>query len=291
MGGTSQGPGGSMMDSSKHGESRSNMQGNGEDNKSESQADMENADLQENFHRVKTVFDILIEEAGYLVDDKAYKMCEGRAKKEQFLIMIDSIRKSLSIDTMDDIKLLVDTFYEYGPKKKERLEREEKERQEAAAAALAALTGAEGGGKKEDKKKKGKEEAKKEGEDKKAELGKTGKKKDEGPAEIPPDVDDFDEDEDEGYPPDFHRDDTVHALDDFIAAREAKRNAMDNLGQPAAAKKKSNFEDAEAEAERQKRDERAYWERVSKVLTDKGISVWRALDKALTKYHGLLVER
>ena len=26
------------------------------------QADMENADLQENFHRVKTVFDILIEE-------------------------------------------------------------------------------------------------------------------------------------------------------------------------------------------------------------------------------------
>ena len=43
MGGTSQGPGASMMDSSKHGESRSNMQGNGEEHKSESAADMENA--------------------------------------------------------------------------------------------------------------------------------------------------------------------------------------------------------------------------------------------------------
>ena len=84
---------------------------------------MDDAHLAENFHRVKHVFDILIEEAGYLIDDKAYKMCEekGRPNKEKFLIMIDSIRKSLSIDTMDDIRLLVDTFYEYGPKKKERL--------------------------------------------------------------------------------------------------------------------------------------------------------------------------
>lgn len=121
MGGTSQGPGASMMDSSKHGES--GMNGDGGDNKSEATAgDMDNADLAENFHRVKNVFDILIEEAGYLIDDKAYKMCEGRPNKEKFLIMIDAIRKSLSIDTMDDIKLLVDTFYEYGPKKKERLE-------------------------------------------------------------------------------------------------------------------------------------------------------------------------
>ena len=59
--------------------------------------------------------------------------------------MIDSIRKSLSIDSMDDIKLLVDTFYEFGPKKKERLAEEEKTRQAAReAAALAAgapLTG------------------------------------------------------------------------------------------------------------------------------------------------------
>ena len=253
---------------------------------------MENADLAESFYKVKNVFDILIEEASYLIDDKAFKMCDGRPKKEQFLIMIDSIRKSLSIDTMDDIKLLVDTFYEFGPKKKERLAKEERERQAEREAALLAAGAAAGG--KDDKKggKKG-DEKKKDGEEKKADNGlgatKPKKGKEDAPVEIPADVDDFDEDRDENAP-DVELDDVVEVLDDFIAAREAKRNAMDNLGQPAV-KKKSNFEDAEAEAERQKRDERAYWERISKVLTDKGTSVWRALDKALTKYHGLLVER
>jgi hypothetical protein len=34
-----------------------------------------------------------------------------------------------------------------------------------------------------------------------------------------------------------------------------------------------------------------YWERMTNVLSEKGLSVWRALDKALTKYYSLLVER
>lgn len=85
MGAASQGPGGaSMMDSSKHGDSKSGLQGDDrQDNKSEATAgDMDNADLAENFHRVKCVFDILIEEASYLIDEKAHKMCEGRTHKE-----------------------------------------------------------------------------------------------------------------------------------------------------------------------------------------------------------------
>ena len=36
-------------------------------------------------------------------------MCEGKSQKEQFLIMIDSIRKNLGIESMDDVTLLVDT--------------------------------------------------------------------------------------------------------------------------------------------------------------------------------------
>jgi len=32
----------------------------------------ENTDIKENFYKVKNVFDILISEASYLVDDKAY---------------------------------------------------------------------------------------------------------------------------------------------------------------------------------------------------------------------------
>ena len=30
---------------------------------------------------------------------------------------------------------------------------------------------------------------------------------------------------------------------------------------------------------------------MTKVLSDKGLSVWKALDKALTKYYSLLVDR
>jgi len=78
----------------------------------------ENNDIKENFYKVKNVFDILISEASYLVDDKAYQLCADKPPKEQFLIMIDSIRKSLGIDSMEDVELLVETFYEFGEKKK-----------------------------------------------------------------------------------------------------------------------------------------------------------------------------
>lgn len=42
--------------------------------------------------------------------------------------MIDSIRKSLGIESMEDVQLLVDTFYEFGPKKKQRIAAEEEKR-------------------------------------------------------------------------------------------------------------------------------------------------------------------
>ena len=42
--------------------------------------------------------------------------------------MIDSIRKSLAIDSMEDVQLLVDTFYEFGPKKREKLAAEAEKR-------------------------------------------------------------------------------------------------------------------------------------------------------------------
>ena len=63
-----------------------------------------------------------------MIDDKAYQMCDGKSQKDQFLIMIDSIRKSLNIESMDDVELLVNTFYEFGPKKRQRLQEEEQKR-------------------------------------------------------------------------------------------------------------------------------------------------------------------
>jgi hypothetical protein len=38
-------------------------------------------------------------------------------------------------------------------------------------------------------------------------------------------------------------------------------------------------------------EEKVFWEKMTKVLSDKGHSVWRALDKALAKYYALLVDR
>ncbi len=38
--------------------------------------------------------------------------------KDQFTISIDSIRKSLGIDSMDDVELLVTTFYEFSDRHK-----------------------------------------------------------------------------------------------------------------------------------------------------------------------------
>ena len=78
----------------------------------------DNKDIKDNFYKVKNVFDILINEASYLIDDKALQMCENKNPKDEFLIKIDSIRKSLGIESMDDVELLVETFYEFGEKKK-----------------------------------------------------------------------------------------------------------------------------------------------------------------------------
>ena len=102
----------------------------------------ENGDIKENFNKVKTVFEILIAEASYLIDDKAFAMCDGKTQKEQFLIMIDSIRKSLGIDSMDDVELLVETFYQFGDKKRKRLAEEEEKRleQKRAEDELAGIT-------------------------------------------------------------------------------------------------------------------------------------------------------
>jgi hypothetical protein len=96
--------------------------------KSHATGQEEPSDIKDNFFKVKNVFQILMDEAPYLIDDKAFQMIEGKSQKEQFLIKIDSIRKSLGIEAMEDVQLLVDTFYEFGPKKKEQLALEAEKR-------------------------------------------------------------------------------------------------------------------------------------------------------------------
>ena len=196
-------------------------------------------------------------------------MCEGKNQKDQFLIMIDSIRKSLGIESMDDVTLLVDTFYEFGPKKKKRIEAEEAERK-AAKEDQQSNSGANPV--KDDKKKK------------------DDKDKNKAPQPEVNTIEDDEQEEKDPLQPDIDLDDVVEVLQEFHFKREEKLNNQDLIGNPAL-KKKSNFQTEEQKQERQKREEKVFWERMTKVLSDKGLSVWRALDKALTKYYALLVER
>lgn len=54
----------------------------------------------------------------YLIDDKDIKDMEGKSEKEQFTIKIDSVRKALGIDSMEDVEYLVLGFYEFSAKYK-----------------------------------------------------------------------------------------------------------------------------------------------------------------------------
>jgi hypothetical protein len=75
-----------------------------------------NTDSQIKYEKIKNVFKMLIDEAEYLIDDRAFERCETASLKEQFSIKIDSIRKSLGIESMDDVTLLVDIFYGFEAK-------------------------------------------------------------------------------------------------------------------------------------------------------------------------------
>jgi len=74
---------------------------------------------------------MLIEEAPYLIDDKAFEKCEGKSLKEQFAIQIDGVRKALGIDSMEDVEMLVDVFYGFEEKlraEEAKIDKEELER-------------------------------------------------------------------------------------------------------------------------------------------------------------------
>ena len=84
----------------------------------------------EKYERMKQVFRFLITEAPWLIDDKAFERCEGMDAKEQLKIKIDSVRRSLGIEDMADVELLVDVLYKYQEQYEKRLE-EERLRMEA----------------------------------------------------------------------------------------------------------------------------------------------------------------
>lgn len=81
----------------------------------------------------------------------------------------------------------------------------------------------------------------------------------------------------------------VAALAYFHKTRETL--AVEDGVNASSKKKKSNFESEEQKNERLKRSQQIYWEKMTTVLSSQKVSVWKALDKALTKYYQMLVDR
>lgn len=89
---------------------------------------------------MKQVFRFLINEAPFLIDDKATERCADASPKEQLKIKIDSVRKSLGIEDMADVELLVDELYKYQAKHEATLEEERKRMDEEEQADIEAGT-------------------------------------------------------------------------------------------------------------------------------------------------------
>ncbi len=85
-------------------------------------------------------------------------------------------------------------------------------------------------------------------------------------------------------------DEIVEILKEFHSRREERANNAELLGNPRM-KKRSNFETEAQKKERIKRKERIFWEKMTTVLSDQKLSVWNALEKALSKYYQILVDR
>ena len=71
----------------------------------------QNEQTKDQYKKITNVLKMLIEEAGYLIYDRSYERCQGKILKEQFAIKIEGICKSLGIDNMSDVNLLVDCLF------------------------------------------------------------------------------------------------------------------------------------------------------------------------------------
>jgi hypothetical protein len=81
----------------------------------------------------------------------------------------------------------------------------------------------------------------------------------------------------------------VLALEQFHQDREELAIQQQLMGVPT--KKKANFESEEQKAEREKKKQKMFWERLTTILTPQKLSVWKALDNTLASYYKTLVKR
>ena len=192
---------------------------------------------------------MLIAEAPWLIDDKAIEKCEGKSLKDQFSIKIDSIRKSLDIDKMEDVELLVDTLYNYQSYHEKKVADELKAEEEREAQ--------NEGGAHDDNHIGGLNN------DRKAE----GNHNNNNGGGVEPDSPKREEEQD---PNQLKLDLNllVDALEKFQVDREAKalKDALD--GGAKKKSKESKFTDKTREQSREKKKQKLYWEKMTTILSE-----------------------
>lgn len=225
----------------------------------------------EKYERMKQVFRFLIEECPYLIDDKASERSMGVDGKEALKIKIDSVRKSLGIEDMADVELLVDVLYKYQEKHEEKLEEERKKMEEAEQ---------------EDP------------DNANPEVNPNNindPRKTSNDATLNGNGDGQGSHEEEEVDENKLRLDSelvTSALKEFHLARENRNLMKDLMNQKNKKKSKdSKSTDKARDASREKKKEKIYWGHMTQILNEQKLSVWRALDKSLSEYYQLLVDR
>ena len=79
----------------------------------EAQESQSKQTMQVSMNKIKKVFTLLAEEACFLLEDKVKDQLYSLSEREQLTLKIDSIRKTLGVETMEDVQTLVNLFYQH----------------------------------------------------------------------------------------------------------------------------------------------------------------------------------
>ena len=211
----------------------------------------------EKYERMKQVFRFLIDKAPFLIDDKATERCVGVDGKEQLKIKIDSVRKTIGIEDMADVELLVDVLYKFQDDHEKRLEKERKDMEEEEN-----LENAEGG-------------------NPEANPNPLGNQKTSNEATLNGAAEGQASREEEEIDENLLRLDTellTAALKEFHQAREDRDVNKVEMNAKKQKKSKDKSADKAKDASLLKKKDRLYWASMTKILTDQKLSVWKALD-------------
>ncbi len=208
--------------------------------------------------RVNEVFRVLAKETAFLIDNKTKEQIKkASSKAERFATQVEALCNALSIER-GDIELLVNTFYKYTEKpsfidSSPHLKDESK------------VVGAVAGGEAEVAEKSVPEESKKEG-------------------EAPVDIPEVDQEDKLIVDPDK----VIDILEEFMKERITR---IEPSGGNPTKRKKKGVESETERIEKERKRDRDHWERLSHVLDEPKLNLWKALYGSLTKYYQLLQER